>query len=328
MADSISDADKVSLALHLSSLFPNSRQIRNKRLAKLGISSQAQAPTQEGESSAQSLPKEPTASTPAEQPSTKPRINITSSRPPQEAARNPFSQLGLRSTNQDGTSDSTPSTTPAQSSLKRSHPSESTVVAAPESLEDWEDRTLSAIFRISLDPDKRQDHLGHKLYYAEGVKQELEEQDAPLQLNFTVLEQAILEAGSITGRSSPFTYMLGCWKRISKQLRALKSKPDESKLNIVREARRICMSYCIFAVTMADSMFGRETPSSSPLKDALLQDSEDEQGLCHDFLQEISSRFAEDETAKEAIVWAVEDLSRDLAKMTMNDDYKPHVMVS
>ena len=160
------------------------------------------------------------------------------------------------------------------------------------------------------------------------MRQELEEQNAPLQLNVNLLEQAILEAGSKTGKLSPFDYMLGCWKRVSKQFRALKAKPDESKLGVMREARRICMSYCIFAVTMADSMFGRETPSSSPLLPHLLVDSEDDRGLCHDFLQELASRFAEDETAQEAIVWAVENLSQALAKMTMNDNYKPYVLVS
>lgn len=217
---------------------------------------------------------------------------------------------------------------PTQSLLKRSRPSESNGVAATESLETWEDRSLSAIFRLSLDPDKKHDHLGHILYYAEGVRQELEEQQAPLQLNVTVLEQAILEAGSSTGKLSPFDYMLGCWKRISKQLRTLKAKPDEAKLNIIREARRICMSYCVFAVTMADSMFGRESPSLSPLLPHLLIESEDDRGLCHEFLQEISSRFAEDETAQEAIVWAIEDLSRGLAKMTMNDNFKPYILAS
>ena len=180
---------------------------------------------------------------------------------------------------------------------------------------------------MTLDPNKRKDHLGHNLYHAGGLRQELEEQGDPLRLNLTVLEQAILEIASNTGRLTPFDYMLSCWKRISREFRSLKTRPDEAKLGVIREARRICMSYCIFAVTMADTMFGRETPASSPLVPHLLVDAESDRGLCHDFLQEIASRFADDETAQEAIVWAVEDLSRDLSKMTLNDDYKPYILV-
>ncbi|KAI4143344.1 MAG: hypothetical protein LQ340_007039, partial [Diploschistes diacapsis] len=312
MADSISDSD--------------ADKIRNKRLAKLANQPQSPTSSWENDKSASSISEQPAASGPIDQPASRPKINITSTLPPQQTPQNPFSQLGISPASGDGASDYEPVAPPTQSLLKRSRPSESNGVAATESLETWEDRSLSAIFRLSLDPDKKHDHLGHILYYAEGVRQELEEQQAPLQLNVTVLEQAILEAGSSTGKLSPFDYMLGCWKRISKQLRTLKAKPDEAKLNIIREARRICMSYCVFAVTMADSMFGRESPSLSPLLPHLLIESEDDRGLCHEFLQEISSRFAEDETAQEAIVWAIEDLSRGLAKMTMNDNFKPYIL--
>ena len=193
-------------------------------------------------------------------------------------------------------------------------------------MESWEDKALSAAFRVSLDPNKTSDHLGHKLHYVEGVRRELEHENAPLQLNVAILDQAIFEAGKNFAKGAPFDYMLGCWKRISKQFRAAKIKPDEVRLKIIREARRLCMSYCIFALTMADEMFEAEAPSSSPLVPHLLLDSEDDQGLCHDFLLEISNRLADDEGALEAIVWAVEDLSQGLAKKTMNDDYKPYIM--
>ena len=43
---------------------------------------------------------------------------------------------------------------------------------------------------------------------------------------------------------------------------------------------------------------------------------------------EAISRFSEDESVKHALVGAVEDLSRQLANMSMNDDYKPYVGVS
>ena len=260
-------------------------------------------------------------------PTTKSKINITSSRAPQSATQNPFNKLGLRPTNSESQGQGASSQTQSQLPLKRSRPSGSENGISAESTESWEDKTLSTIFRLTLDPNKKQDHMGHRLYYTAELRKELEEQNWLLQLNVTVLEQGLLEAGSNTGKTSPFNYMLGCWKRVSKQYRALKSRPDEARLNVIREARRICMSYCIFAVTMAE-MFGRDAPTRSPLVEHLIKDSEDDQSLCHEFLQEITSRFAEDESAQNAMVVAIEQLSQDLARMTMNDNYKPYIMAS
>ena len=39
------------------------------------------------------------------------------------------------------------------------------------------------------------------------------------------------------------------------------------------------------------------------------------------------SRFPEDESAAEAMSVAMEDLSRELTSKSMNDDYKPYVLV-
>ena len=200
-------------------------------------------------------------------------------------------------------------------------------MVAEESLESWEEKTLAGIFRLTLDKSQRQDYMGHKLHYVDGVRRDLEEQKAPLKLSISVLDQAILEAASVVGKPTPLDYLLACWKRVTRQLKALKAKPHEQKLGVVKEARRLCMSYCIFAITMPD-MFGREPTESSPLTPHLLVDQEDDRGLCHDFLLEITSRFSEDESAQEAMVSAVEDLSRQLARMTMNDDYKPYILVS
>ena len=71
-----------------------------------------------------------------------------------------------------------------------------------------------------------------------------------------------------------------------------------------------------------------ETPSSSPLTPYLLvDDPEDDRYVDPDFLIEASERFSEDDTVQGALVGAVEDLSRQLAAMNMNNDYKPHILV-
>jgi len=102
---------------------------------------------------------------------------------------------------------------------------------------------------------------------------------------------------------------------------------EDPKYDILKEARRLCMSYCIFAITMPD-MFGQETTPINPLAKHLLVDPEHDRGICHDFLSEAVSRFSEDDSIRDALVGAVEQLSQELSKKSMNDDYKLYVQVS
>jgi ubiquitin conjugation factor E4 B len=100
---------------------------------------------------------------------------------------------------------------------------------------------------------------------------------------------------------------------------------NDPKYEIVKELRRICFNYTIFAATMPD-MFGEEAPLQNALTDRLLLGPDDDQGICFDFLQEACNRAEDDDTAKEALVSAVEDLSRRLARTSMNSDYKPYML--
>lgn len=70
-----------------------------------------------------------------------------------------------------------------------------------------------------------------------------------------------------------------------------------------------------------------DSPRSSPLKRHLLLDPEDDYGICHDFLAESVKRMEEDDSIATGIVGAVEEMSRDLSKMNMRDDYKPYMRV-
>lgn len=70
-----------------------------------------------------------------------------------------------------------------------------------------------------------------------------------------------------------------------------------------------------------------DSSSQSPLKPHLLLDPEDDKGIDFDFLSEAVKRFEEDDSLKPAFIATVEEMSRDLSVMTVNDDYKPYVMV-
>lgn len=126
-----------------------------------------------------------------------------------------------------------------------------------ETLEQWEDRALSSIFRVTLEDDHKQDSHGHPLHYLGGTRSELQDSGESLRLKTGILDQAILEAASnLEKNATPLDYLLDCWKRVTRQFKALKKNGEQDpKFQIIKEARRLCMSYCIFAVTMPD-MFG------------------------------------------------------------------------
>ncbi|KAI9754266.1 MAG: hypothetical protein M4579_004797 [Chaenotheca gracillima] len=340
MSDNISDADK----------------IRNKRLAKLQSQNQSQnqpATGEEGQSDetiparTPSFSKQMSAAAGSNEPfqqdsssasvEPKPEINISSSSKSWTEPPNPFAELGGEAANRDNkqihispvdsrrTAPSKGNDAPLQEQRPRSpsaRPS-SAQAKGPVSIESWEDKTLSGIFRLTLNPESIRDTYGHQLHFVSGVREDLEEQGKSVRLGTFVLDQAILEAASNLGDVAPLDYLLGCWKRVSRQFRGMKSgNQSDPKYSILKEAKRLCMSYCIFAATMPD-MFGQDPPASNPLVPHLLVDPEDDRGICHDFLTEAVARFPEDESIRNVLVDAVEEMSRQLATKTMNDDYKP-----
>lgn len=194
-----------------------------------------------------------------------------------------------------------------------------------ESLETWEDRSLRHIFRVTLKAEENRDLHGHELKFLASTREDLVATGSTLRLNMEILEGAITEAAGQVSNGKPFEYLLECFKRVSRAIRGTKYRGSEDpKHDILGEARRLCMSYCVFAVTMPE-MFGDNVNASNPLVDRLLADPECDSGICTDFLTEASSRFEEDETIKEALVGAAEELSRRLADKSMLADYQYYV---
>lgn len=299
-------------------------QIRNKRLAKLGgnggtspASSQDAAPTQ---------PTITTSPSPTEKRSASPGTVSASS--PRPSGQNPFTQLGMKSEAQaPRISITTSASTPQKRDNGGSARAKSKQAATSESLDVWEDKQLSHIFRLSLKPEMVKDVQGRSSFFLAGLRADLVDESQPLLLKTSHLDQALTEAGSgaVEAGEKPLDYLLGCWKRVARAFRSTKTTDMEApRQDILREARRLCMSYCIFAVVMPE-MFNAESTGENELAKHLLVDPESDTGVCHDFLSEATSRFDEDDLIKDALVGAVEQLSRELAKMSMNDNYKPHV---
>lgn len=184
---------------------------------------------------------------------------------------------------------------------------------------------LRQVFRVTLKEGEIRDMQGHSLVQLASTREDLQEANAPLQLNVEVLEGAITEAASKAPGGKPFEYLLSCFKRISRGIRSTKyTGPEDPKHGIFAETRRLCMSYCVFAVTMPE-MFGENVPTGNPLVNHMLNEPESETGICYDFLSEASSRFEEDESIKEAVVGAVEDLSQQLSQKAMLGDERAFV---
>ncbi|KAF2872611.1 ubiquitin conjugation factor E4 [Massariosphaeria phaeospora] len=292
-------------------------KIRAKRLAKLGGGSSSDS----GSRSSSATPAKPSqSSTP--QPPENQQSPSAAQQTPDTSNQNPFSRLGMSAESKPAPRISIKPKAPvaADGNAARQAAAKSQD-ASPEA---WEDRTISGVYRITLDPNKTRDIHGHKLFFVAGVRSDLEDSGRPLAFTADVLDSAILESASSKSDGKPLQYLLSCWKRISRLFRAMHNKSDP-KYHVLKEIRRLCFSYCIFAATLPD-MFDEETTDDNSLAEHLLADPDSDHGICPDFLNEAVSRFDEDESVKEALVGAVEQISKQLAKLTMNDDYRPYIL--
>lgn len=255
-------------------------QIRARRLAKLGgppasATSSSSEPTKTspsgeqaqtpGESDAQSKPSS------SETSSSRPNINITPAPTSSSPKPNPFTKLGVQS-------NETPKKSPessdaAQSSTgtkPRDHPRKRPLSDAddsraaapppsrkpntpqPESDADYVHRIITQIFRVSVDPHVMSNTQGHRLVFLPGVNEELNAAGAPLKLTIDVLEQAIMEAANTWPHDKPLMgYLLPCWKRAVSASASAKTATGVRQ-EVHEEAKRLCMSNCLFALTMPD----------------------------------------------------------------------------
>ena len=141
------------------------------------------------------------------------------------------------------------------------HPSQALPVkkahaaTAGESLEDWTDRVLSDVFLVTLDENRKTDVRGTALTYLPELRAELEQSGEPLKLSTSSIDVALLEAAKHWPRDKALLdYLLPCWKRVMRATRPAR-RPSPEKEAVLHEAKRLCMSNCIFALTMPE-LFG------------------------------------------------------------------------
>ncbi|TPX17100.1 uncharacterized protein E0L32_003218 [Thyridium curvatum] len=196
-----------------------------------------------------------------------------------------------------------------------------------ESIEDWTDSTLSHLFRLTVDSTRTTDRHGHHLTFLPNLSQELQDRGQPLKLTADDLDAAILEAATAVPHKRPLLqYLLPCWKNVMRALKPLREPPAD-KLSVLQEAKRLCMSNCIFALTVPE-LFGREAnPEHDTLAPYLLRGLSHDDGICLDFIQEAVARIPDDDTITPIFTNAMVQISNQLSRMTMNDGYQSYMDV-
>lgn len=245
-------------------------QIRLRRLAMLGSSArrssanEADNTTTPQPSSAASPPSQMPPQTETSEPAAPMvKINVTPAVEPAQSSPNPFTQLGVQSTQLSG--DQPASAGSPRPSRKR-HATEvdhGDSASAPrkdspqpaqqqrqDSDEDYAHRVLSQIFRVSVDPHHMSNVQGQRLVFLPNLNHELNDSGDPLKLSISTLDQAIIEACNNWPPAYPlFDYLLPCWKRAVKAASTARNVSPQRQ-EVLEEAKRLCMSNCLFALTM------------------------------------------------------------------------------
>lgn len=236
-------------------------QIRARRLAKLGSSAPKPGEGKDPENDSAQPSTTPTPKPQSsEAPTPKPKINITPAPKTSKPSSNPFTQLGVPNTRPEEPSGSPGSSRPHRKRSAAEIDDGSAAAPAPrkpnpqqtESDEDYAHRVLTQIFRITVDPHHMTNAQGQRLVFVPNLNQELNEAGDALKLSTSVLDQAIIEACSNLPPNEPlFGYLLLCWKRAVKAASTTKNASDV-RLGVHEEAKRLCISNCLFSLTMPD----------------------------------------------------------------------------
>lgn len=181
---------------------------------------------------------------------------------------------------------------------------------------------------MTLKSEELKDSHGNRLIYLASAKDDLEQASHPALLNTDMGDSILTEAAGQIPNGNIFEYFLQSFKRATRALRSARLEATDPKHAVLKEAKRLSMSYSVFAVTMPE-MFeidGAGQPGSNALVDHMLvPDIEGDHGICTEFLTEAAARFEDDDTIKEALVGAMEELSTRLSTKNMLGDYQPYV---
>ncbi|KAG4304130.1 hypothetical protein PORY_002494 [Pneumocystis oryctolagi] len=187
----------------------------------------------------------------------------------------------------------------------------------------WQSTTLSKILQVTLDEES---HLETPSYiFLSTLRQELIDESLEPIISINTLDRVILSRLSMPSSSHPFDYLVTCWKRsvaIEKMIR--RSVEAEAKINVIKEARRLFVSYSGLSITLPE-MFEHHTPIDFASK--LLHELDASDGIPFDFMKALVYQFDEEGTLKDLLENVVIELSSRLSQKTIVDDYQSYIKV-
>ncbi|KJZ71959.1 hypothetical protein HIM_08639 [Hirsutella minnesotensis 3608] len=308
--------DQASRRLH-----GQTTQIRARRLAKLGSAAPKPSDDQGSETASSSSTPKPQHASDAPTPRSQP-----------DAPKNLFAQLGLRAAEPQAAPASSGSPSPLRkrsaaeiddgaAATRKPNPPQA---AAAESDDEYAHRVLTQIFRVTVDPHHMTGPQGQRLVFVPNLNQELNEAAEPLRLTITNLDQAIIEACTVWPQDKPLLdYLLPCWKRAVRAA-SLAKNTTGARLEVHDEAKRLCISNCLFSLTMP-VLYGRDNSGHDTLVPYLLRGISDDSGIDFDFIREAIKRFDDDEAFPALFNDSMVEISRRLSNLSLGDDYKPYI---
>ncbi|KAI5792948.1 ubiquitin elongating factor core-domain-containing protein [Pyronema domesticum] len=290
--------------------------IREKRLARLAAFQQPRpSPTPTPDSSVPGTPTSSSAATTPTQP--RPESRLLAAAAAASAPRTDVAATLKRA---------------APAALEDNRPSPTPVQKVPEGgltvEEAWEDLKLGQIFRVALRPNPKASSSGYMVL--EDLRKDLEDEMPPeekdvkiARLSVQNLDQLILSICGVPG-VVPMDHLVSAWRRsMDIQRKTPASKLDTEKIQILKEARRMCVNYMVCCITVPDMFGGAQEPVR--LDERLVHDSENDRGLPQEVLQELVSKFDEEPELITSFQDAFKNLSAKVAEMNMSDNYKPYI---
>ncbi|KAL0476343.1 PUB1, partial [Acrasis kona] len=169
--------------------------------------------------------------------------------------------------------------------------------------------------------------LSDQYFYLDGLAQQQTRDGLPLYFTDGQYEAVLVERLSKGfGAELPIGYLLDAYKRASEELskEENKTEPIESRVNKIKEIKRLIVSYAGILLTNPDMFPMPQTPAdkSGPLQltSYLIEDK-----VPDDFLSTFAERFKDEDTLEEVFAPIYTQLSHLVRNMTMLDKYMPVV---
>ncbi|KTW29866.1 hypothetical protein T552_01070 [Pneumocystis carinii B80] len=188
----------------------------------------------------------------------------------------------------------------------------------------WESSTLSKILQVTLDLES---HLKVPNYmFLSNLRQELIDESLEPVISIDTLDRVILARLSMPSPNRPFDYLVSCWKRAISVQKLIQKLPDaEEKLDVIKEAKRLFVSYLGLSITLPEMFELQHAPIDFANK--LLQELDTSDGIPFDFLRALVYQFDKEGTLTDLLGETTVELSRRLCQKTIMDDYQPYIKV-